>query len=220
MGQEQQQQQQAGLRPQLVPLQLPQTAECSAAAADGVESECVAGSSTVRPVMVHEAVQTILAPRLGNMLLSIPSPTAELRCLESGPLHGGNSSSTGGSYKPRQLLSCPAGPVRQNRSAAGSLQMHLGLGATRFPSSGNACDSSKASGVPGGLCNTPEAGGEGSAAAGAVADGLTGILALVKQLQGNLAGLESDMQQLHGALHRRSSSTAAESSGLRRQRPQ
>lgn len=213
-GLEQQQQQQAGLRPQLVPLQLPQTAEYSAAAGDGVELEGVTGSSTVQPVMVHEAVQTILAPRLGNMLLSIPSPTTELRCLESGPLHG--SSSTGGYVKPRQLLSCPAGPVQQNRSAAGSLQMHLGLGATRFPSSGNACDSSKASG---GLSNTPEAGAGGSAAAGAVADGLTGILTLVKQLQGNLAGLESDMQQLHGALHRRSSSTA-ESSSLRRHRPQ
>jgi hypothetical protein len=54
------------------------------------------------------------------------------------------------------------------------------------------------------------AGGGGSAAeAGAVADGLTGILALVRQLQGNLAGLELDMAQLHGALHRRSSTADA-----------
>jgi hypothetical protein len=49
----------------------------------------------------------------------------------------------------------------------------------------------------------------GVIAAGAVADGLTGILALVKQLQGNLAGLESDMQQLHGVLHRPAGSNAA-----------
>jgi hypothetical protein len=55
----------------------------------------------------------------------------------------------------------------------------------------------------------------GVVAAGAVADGLTGILALVKQLQGNLAGLESDMQQLHGVLHRPAGSNATDGNSSR-----
>jgi hypothetical protein len=47
----------------------------------------------------------------------------------------------------------------------------------------------------GGSAATP-----GAAAAGSVASGLNDILSLVRQLQGNLAGLEADMQQLNGVL--------------------
>jgi hypothetical protein len=168
--------------------------------------------------MLLGAVQTTFVPRLSGMQLCIPSPTSELRSIEDsiGAFAGGNSSS--GSYKPRQLLSCPAGPPRHKpfaTSAAAaegegsdlSLQLQTGPGAlvgSRFASGSNAWEGTLSSRVPGALLTTPVAGEEGSAAACSVADGLTGILTLVRQLQGNLAGLESDMQQLHGALHRRS----------------
>jgi hypothetical protein len=182
--------------------------------------------------MPSEAVQTTLAPRLAAMQLCIPSPTGELRSIEAsiGAIAGGNSSSSSSSYKPRQLLSCPAGPTSYKpfstsaaMGAGGGLSLQLqtgpgGLGGSRFASSSNAWEGTLSSRAPGALSTTPVAGEEGgAAAAGAAADGLTGILALVRQLQGNLAGLESDMQQLHGALHRRCST--ADSGLLHRHHP-
>lgn len=178
------------------------------------------------PHMLSECVQTLIAPRLSGMpLLAIPSPTSELRCLDGIGAFAGSSGSeaAGASFKPRQLLTCLAGPPSrtfcsaESAAAAGGLGLLTGggaLGGTRFASSSDAYweDSSRSSRMPGGgaLSTTPVAGaGGGSAAAGAVADGLTGILALVRQLQGNLAGLELDMAQLSGALHRRSSSAHA-----------
>lgn len=222
-------------RTQLLPLQVPGVVEgmsCPEGGAghdnmqDGEEATAWAPS----PVMCEDE-RTVLAPRLGlgsssnsGMVLSIPSPTAELRCLDSIPAFAGGSSSGNIGSMPRQLLSCPAGPASQFyklSAAAGGVpsglqQLHTGplsgLSGSRFSSSSNSNPANchgGSSGRPGALSTIP-AGVEavtpgGSAAAGAVADGLTGILALVKQLQGNLAGLESDMQQLHGALHRRSS---------------
>jgi hypothetical protein len=197
--------------------------------------------------------QTVLSPHIScGMTLSIPSPTAELRCMDAAIAAIGSGD---GSYMPRQLHSCPAGPAPNKAylappsaaaaaaaaaggagvafgsggGAPGSLMSasmlhtgHMGaLGASRFASSSNSTGVYEVQAIHWGrgvggvhthsvgglgpLHNTPVAGLGGAAAAGACADGLTGILDLVRQLQGNLAGLESDMQQLHGALHRRSS---------------
>jgi hypothetical protein len=178
------------------------------------------GSQAAAAAAAQGAVQTVLAPRLGaGMLLSIPSPTGELRCIDRVSGDGGSS------YKPRQLLSCPAGPAGLYRTGgadatgSGSLLHTAAPGASRFAGSIHAWDGSLSSDAPRARSTTPAAGVEGSHAAGACADGLTGILALVRQLQGNLAGLELDMQQLHGALHRRSS-TADASLLVRRPPPQ
>jgi hypothetical protein len=110
-------------------------------------------------------------------ILSIPSPTlAALQAEDDSTDHT------------RLLHSCPAVPrnlLHGGAMWAGSASgFEASAAARRDPALGRASSSN------------------GVVAAGAVADGLTGILALVKQLQGNLAGLESDMQQLHGVLHR------------------
>jgi hypothetical protein len=187
---------------------------------DGVTGGLQAAAAAAAPPGQRGAVQTVLAPRLGaGMLLSIPSPTGELRCIDRVSGDGGSS------YKPRQLLSCPAGPAGLYRTGgadatgSGSLLHTAAPGASRFAGSIHAWDGSLSSNAPRARSTTPAAGVEGSHAAGACADGLTGILALVRQLQGNLAGLELDMQQLHGALHRRSS-TADASMMVRRHQPQ